>query len=60
MLNQNHCNVRSPISIDRKYPGEDSETQSFAADAHILKNTNPDDYSVITTSKDSNPKEIEK
>lgn len=22
MLNQNHCNVKSPISIDKKYPDE--------------------------------------
>jgi len=22
MLNQNHCNVRSPISVDKKYPDE--------------------------------------
>lgn len=39
MLKENHCNVKSPIAIDKKYGTED-----VAEDYHELKGTQVDDY----------------
>lgn len=43
MLKENHCNVRSPVAIDKKYASED-----FTQDYHILKNTESNDYYAVT------------
>lgn len=57
MLNQNHCNVKSPIAIDKKYPDEKSYEESFAAEAHKIKHISPDHYHEIV--KGTKPVKVE-
>lgn len=60
MLNKNHCDIKSPISVDKKYPDETEDIESFAAKSHYLKNINPDHYSEILKGSKKDVSEVTK